>query len=104
MAHMKIQQIQPGMRNITLIGQVIEKGDIRQVETRFGSALVSWARVEDETGLIRLNLWRSQISQVNTGDTIRLTNAFVRLFNGILELNIGGDGRIEVVKRGRKWS
>lgn len=90
------------MRNIILTAQVIQKGDTKQVETRFGPAPVSWATLEDETGVIHLNLWRSQIYQVNVGDTIRLTNAFVRLYQGIMELNIGSDGRIEVVKRDKQ--
>jgi len=98
---MKISQIQLNMRNLTVIGRVVRKGDIREVETKFGPAQISWAVLKDETGEIRLNLWRGQIGMVRVGDTIRLTNAFVRDFQGQMELNIGADGRIEVLERSR---
>ena len=101
MVVLKIFEIQPSMRNITVTGRVKKKGDIRQVETRFGLASVSWAVIEDETEEIRLNLWRHQIDQVNVDDTIKISNAFVRLFEGRMELNIGADGRIEKIESGQ---
>lgn len=86
------------MKQINIVARIIEKGETREVTTKYGSALVSWATLEDETGKIRLNLWRGQISAVKVGDIIRLENAFVRSFKETLELNVGSDGRIVVIK------
>lgn len=97
---LKIGQITPGMRGITVDAKVVWKGDVREVETKFGPAIVSWAVLEDETGSIRLNLWRQQIDEVRVGDTVRLVNAFVRVYRDEFELNLGSDGRIEVLDRG----
>lgn len=88
------------MRNIEVTGKIIQKGDRRDVETKFGPATVSWAILRDETGSIRLNLWRTQIDAVVVGDMIRLVNTFVKVYGGELELNIGSDGKIEVLERG----
>ena len=100
MRQVKIAQIKPGMRGLTITGEAVWKGDKREVQTRFGPATVSSAILEDETGSIRLNLWRQQIDEVEVGDTVRLVNAFVKVYGNEIELNIGSDGRIEVVERG----
>ena len=100
---LKISQISGNMRNIEVTGKIVRKGDTREVETRYGPAKVSWAILEDETGSIRLNLWRQQIDRVRVGDKVRLVNAFVRVYRGELELNLGSDGRIELLERGPLW-
>lgn len=97
---LKISQISRNMRNIEVTGKVIRKGDVREVKTRYGPAKVSWAILKDDTGSIRLNLWRNQIDVVMVGDVIKLVNAFVKEYGGEVELNIGWDGRIVVLERG----
>jgi len=99
MVRVKIGEIRPGMRNLDVSGEIVDIGEKREVETRFGLAMVAAAVLEDETGSIRLNLWRGQTDMVEVGDKIRLVNAFVRTFKGNIELNIGRDGRIIVLTR-----
>jgi len=93
----KIADIRPGMRGIIVEGTVLEKSEPVDVMTRYGPAKVAYAILEDETGTIRLNLWRKQIEVVNVGDRVRVINAFVKEFAGRLELNVGRDGYIEVL-------
>jgi len=102
MLPVKISDIKPGMRELTLVGTIASLGEIRDVTTRFGPARVAPAVLQDETGSIRLNLWRLQIEAVRLGDRVELVNAFARKFGGLVELNIGKDGRIVVLERGRK--
>lgn len=94
---MKIRAIQANMRNIETIYKVVETGETKGVKTRYGPAKVCAAILEDETGSIRINLWRNQADKV--GDTIHIQNAFVKVFNEQLELNAGGDGRITIYDR-----
>ena len=103
MTVLKISQISGNMRNIEVTGKVIRKGDIKEVETRYGPAKVSWVILEDKTGSIRLNLWRQQIDKAKAGDTVRLVNAFLRVYRDEMELNIGSDGRIEVLEQDLPW-
>lgn len=91
------------MRNIEVTDRIVRKGDTREVETRYGPARVSWAILEDETGSIRLNLWRQQIDRVKVGDRVRLVKAFVRVYKEEMGLNIGSDGRIEVLEHDTLW-
>jgi len=102
MVRVKISDIHPDMRNLEVSGEIVDIGEKREVETRFGPAAVVAAVLEDETGSIRLNLWRSQIDMVKRGDRITVVKAFVRTFRGNMELNIGGDGKIIVLDRRRR--
>jgi len=95
----KIADIKQDMRNLTIVGQITQVGEVQTVTTKFGPARVAAATLKDQTGSIRLNLWRDQIDRVKVGDIVRLENAFVRVFNYQNELNIGKDGKIVVLSR-----
>jgi len=97
---MKIKDVKPGMRSITLIGKVIEKGKPSEVFTKFGPAIHTTAILQDDTGKILLNLWRNQVSAVQVGDTVKIEGAFSKIYRGILEINIGRTGSIKVLRRG----
>jgi len=92
-----IAEIREDMRNLTVIGKITHIGETQIVRTRFGEARVAAATLEDQTGSIRLNLWREQTDMVKSGDTVRVEIAFVRVFNYQNELNVGKDGKIVVL-------
>jgi replication factor A1 len=99
MTRVKIGSIKPEMRNLEVVGEIVDIGEKMEIETRFGPATITPAVLRDETGSIRLNLWRWQAGMVKKGDRIMLVNAFVRTFKGNMELNIGRDGKIIVLDR-----
>jgi len=82
------------MRNIEVIGRLVEVGTPVQMSTRYGPALMAKAKLRDDTGEIILNLWRQQIDTAQEGNVVILRNAFAREFSGVVELNIGADGEI----------
>jgi len=94
MPEVKIRDIQSGMSNIEVTGRITKMGERRNVQTKFGSADVATATLEDETGSIGLSLWRQQIDMVKEGDEVKLINAFTRVFGGKTQLNIGKEGEI----------
>lgn len=94
MARVKIAQIRAGMRNMEIIGRLVEVGKPVQISTRYGPAMMAKAKLRDETGEIVLNLWRQQIDVAKEGELVILQNAFAREFSGVVELNIGADGKI----------
>lgn len=55
---MKRKDIRANMSNIDILCSVVEKGETKEVKTRNGPARVCAAIVEDETGSMRINLWR----------------------------------------------
>jgi len=96
---MQIKDVEPGMSNVTLTVRVVSVNRPRKVSTKYGEATVAKAVVKDETGSITLNLWRDQISLVKPGDVIRIENAYAKEFRGEVELNLGRNGRIVLLKR-----
>ena len=90
----KIKDLKPHMQNLDLIVKVVEKSQIVVVNQKdYSSAIVG-----DETGRIRLNLWREQVHQVKVGDTVRIPNAFVHGRGKALQISTWSD--IESIPHG----
>ncbi|MCD6509659.1 MAG: DNA-binding protein [Thermoprotei archaeon] len=102
MVRMKISQIRPYMEGIDIEGEVISVSKPREVNTRYGPARVATAIIQDESGSIRLTLWRQQVGTIRAGDYIRITNAYAREFRGKLELSVSRRGKIEVIRRRKR--
>jgi len=90
----RVTELKENMNGITVKGRIAKKTEPGPVETRFGSALFCTAVLEDETGSIRLNLYRDQ-TRVKVGDKVKIQKGFT---NAYRELNIGKRGKIEVVE------
>ena len=95
---MKIKDIKPNMENITVEGVVERIIGPTIIQTRFGPTLFAVAVLSDETGKIRLNLWRWQAKEVREGDKLKIINGFTKSFKGNIELNVGSKGRIIKLK------
>lgn len=95
---MKIAELRPDSKKIILEAKVIEKGEPREVNTRFGPAAVCECTIEDDSGRMKLVLWDDQIEKLGEGDVVRLQNPYVREWNGELQLNLGKFGKVAVVK------
>ena len=95
---MKINEIKPGMSNVSVQAKVIEISETRDVQTKYGRRSVADALLEDETGQINLSLWENQINSVSVGDIVSVSGAYVTQFRDNLQLNIPRSGKIEVVK------
>jgi len=97
---LKVKDLRPGMDGVTIRGRIVKISEKIEVETKFGKSLLAVALLEDETGSIRLNLWRGQIDLVKVRDEIIVEHGFVRTFKDQAELNVGSRGRITVISRG----
>ena len=91
---MKISDLKPGMRNVNLKVKIIEVSEPRNVSTRFGSARVADAVVQDETGITQLSLWNEQINRFSVGDTVVISNGYTTSFRGKIQVNVGRYGKI----------
>jgi replication factor A1 len=86
------------MKRVNVEAKVVEKGEPREVMSRFRDETykVADAVVADETGSIKLTLWNEQIDQVNVDDTIKVENGYVTSFKGEIQLNVGRYGKLTV--------
>ena len=97
---MNIKELAPRMGNVELVAEVAEIGEIREFN-KFGKAgRVATARLKDESGEIELSLWNEQIDQFSKGDTIKVSNGYVKEYQGEMQLTTGMRGTIELVKKG----
>lgn len=95
---MKINELRLGMSNVSLTAKIIDVSEPREVMTRLGyRTRVATATIEDDTGKIELTLWGRQIDEIGEGDTIEITNGYIREFRGGLQLNVPKRGEIKKV-------
>jgi len=95
---MKIKDLQNGMKRVTVEGEVIEKSDTREVQSRYKNEKydVATAIISDETGRIKLALWNEQINRVNVNDKVKVENGYITSFKGEIQLNVGRYGELTV--------
>ena len=95
---MNIKDLRNGMKRVDVEAKVVEKGDPREVMSRYKDETykVADAVVADDTGSIKLTLWNEQIDQVNVNDTIKVENGYVTSFKGEIQLNVGKYGKLTV--------
>jgi replication factor A1 len=96
----RIGDLKSGMKRVDLKARILEIPKPKFVFTRYGnSALVTNAKITDETGTINLSLWNDQIDTVSVGDIIHVENAHVVTFRGEQQLRMGKRGHMSVVKK-----
>lgn len=96
---MKINELRLGMSSIKLKAKVVDVTEAREVRTKFGyRTRVASATIEDDTGKISLTLWEAQIDEIGEGDTIEITDGYVKEFRGELQLNVPRKGELKKVE------
>ena len=93
-----IKELQDGMKRVSVEAKVVDKGDPREVKSRFKDETyrIVDAVVADETGSVKLTLWNEQIDQINVGDNIKIENGYVTSFKSEIQLNVGKFGKLTV--------
>ncbi len=96
---MKIADLKPNQREVNLEEvKVVELSPVRTF-SRFGEpGRVCNALIKDDTGEVSFTLWDSDVDKVKEGDTLRINNAYVKEWQGRLQVNTGRRGSFEVLK------
>jgi len=95
---MKISELKTGDGKVVVEGVVAEKGEVRDVNTKYGQTQVCESVLEDDSGVITLVLWGDQTKEVQEGDRVRVENGYVKEWNNSMQLNVGKFGKITVLK------
>ena len=88
----KISEIRADMGEITVLGKVVDPGEVREFTRRDGTVgLVRSVTLGDETGKIRLTLWNEKAEmEIEEGETLEVVNAISRERYGQVEIQAGG--------------
>jgi len=92
---MKIKDLKPN-QNVTLDEvEVAEVGDIRQFEKYGKSGSVCTLKITDNSGSTDLTLWNDEVDKFQVGDKLKITDAWVKEWNGKIQVSSGKKGKIE---------
>ena len=83
---------------INVQGRIVDKGEVREVTTKFGQTEVCDAFLEDESGRIKLTLWAEDTEKVKDGDMVSIEGGYTTTFREVVQLNKSRkDGKLEVL-------
>lgn len=69
---------------------------VREITKRDGTAQkVRNGRLKDDTGEITLVLWGEEVALVNEGDRVRITEGWVKEYQGRPQISLGRVGKLE---------
>ncbi len=77
------------MENASVVVRVLESLGIRSIRTRSGERTIGEYIVGDETGRVKLVAWGSKAASLAVGDVAEIRGAWVSLYRGEVQLNIG---------------
>lgn len=88
---LQIKNILAGMRNVDVVGKVLQKYEVREFVKENTSGKVANILVGDETGVVRVVLWHKQADMMNLlkeGDVVKVKGGYVRENNGRKEVHL----------------
>ncbi|HEX6562376.1 MAG: OB-fold nucleic acid binding domain-containing protein [Nitrososphaera sp.] len=92
---MKISELKPGMRNVSVTAKVDSVGQPRTVNLKAGGTnTVADAIISDDSGSIKLSLWGDDINKIQTGDRISVENGYINTFKGENSISVGKFGKL----------
>lgn len=92
---MKISELKPGMRNVSVTAKVDSVGQPRTVNLKAGGTnTVADAIISDDSGSIKLSLWGDDITKIQTGDRISVENGYINTFKGENSISVGKFGKL----------
>lgn len=98
---LKIDDLVPGLSNVSLKAKILRVGDPREFARKDGSTgRVLRIRIADETGACNLVVWDEKaglFSDLSEGCKIAITAAYTKTGLNGLEVHLGQKGNIEVV-------
>ncbi|MEK6916640.1 MAG: SOSS complex subunit B family protein [Nanoarchaeota archaeon] len=94
---MAINDLEVNQGKVEIEGEITEMEEVREF-SKFGKeGRVCNATVKDDSGSIKLTLWNEQIDMVKEGDKIKISNGYVKEWQGEKQLSVGKYGSLEVL-------
>jgi len=100
---LKINKILAGMRNVEVVGRVVNVFEVRQFNTGQRSGSVGSFILGDETGSMRCVLWNDQtkaMAEFKEGQVVKIVDAYVKDNQGRKELHLGDNAKLQIDPQG----
>lgn len=96
---MNVHDLKPGMSHVNMTVKVLSASESKQVVTSAGvDHEILELEVDDKSGSIKLVLWDEKIiSDLKTGDKVKIENGFVTSFKGAWRINVGRYGEAKKI-------
>jgi len=99
-----IKDLSEGMTNVNLSVTVDQASSVREFDKDGRKGTVANFTVSDNTGKINMVVWNKEkeaMEKIMNGSVLKVLNAYAKLRNDSLEVNVGNLGSISVVKEGK---
>ncbi len=99
-AEFNINNLRLGLSKIKINGEVVNIEEVIELETKYGSKVLTLVKIKDDTGDIILELWDNVIPSAKLKDGIKLeiTNGYTKVHEGELRLGLQkNDGKIKLL-------
>ncbi|MBI3033373.1 hypothetical protein HYY69_07905 [Candidatus Woesearchaeota archaeon] len=96
---LKINQLQPGLKNIQLHGKVLRKYNLYEFTRGDTVGKVASFQLGDETGSVRVTLWHDQTAlfeELKENDTIKIDDGYVKENNGYKEIHLNTRSKLHI--------
>jgi hypothetical protein len=96
---LEIKDLNSETRRFNLDAKVTEKSSPRTILSKWGETLLlSPATIMDQSGTIKLPLWKEQTSMISVGDLLHIENARLKRFRGELQVRVDRLAKLRVVE------
>lgn len=96
---LKIKEIYAGMRNVSTVGKVVRKFDVREFQKGESTGKVCSLILGDETGTTRVVFWNDQVDKIvnlKDEDILAINDAYVKENNNQKEIHISDRTEITI--------
>lgn len=92
---MKINKVKPNSNATLEEVEVISKGEVREFVKFDKPNKVCNCTIKDDSGEMELTLWNEEIDEVEAGEKLKITDGWVKEWNGKKQISKGRNGKIE---------
>ncbi|MBU0899097.1 MAG: DNA-binding protein [Nanoarchaeota archaeon] len=94
---MKIKEVQTNSNATLEKVEVVSKGDVRTFDKFGKSGRVCNCVIKDDSGEMELTLWNDEIDAIEAGQKVKITDGWVKEWNGKMQISAGKNGKIEKI-------
>lgn len=92
---MKINEVKPNSNATLEKVEVVSKDEVREFVKFDKPSRVCNCTIKDDSGEMELTLWNDEIDTVEAGEKLKITDGWVKEWNGKMQISTGRSGKIE---------